>query len=471
MTFYWHDYETFGVNPSKDRPSQFAGIRTDDEFNILGEPLVLFCKPSFDTLPSPMACIITGITPQQALEKGVRESEFIAKIHGEMSLSDTCSVGYNSLRFDDEVTRYALYRNFYDPYAREWQNGCSRWDIIDLVRMTYALRPDGMEWPCNENGHPSFRLELLTKANNIAHEAAHDALSDVYATIELAKLIKQKQPKLFTWLFDHRGKNQILNLIDVRGKKPFLHTTRMYPAENGCTSLVAPLIFERRNKSSLLVYDLRYSPEEFLNLEAAELKNRLFTPLEELPEGVNRLPVKSLKINKCPAIAPVSILTGDVATRIHINPDICAKNRECLISNPAFSERVREAYESQEFQSSGDVDSALYDGFFGAGDKKQIERVRQSSGAELSGAVFNFSDSRLEELLFRYRARNWPESLSEDERGRWIAHCENRYQNEETGLERYFAELASLRIKYGEDHRTTEVIDALEDWGDSLLGS
>jgi len=205
MTFYWHDYETFGVRPAKDRPSQFAGIRTDDDLNIIGEPLVVFCKPIPDVLPAPMACILTGITPQHALENGICESEFIARIHNEMSLKDTCSVGYNSLRFDDEITRYTLYRNFFDPYAREWQNGCSRWDIIDLVRMTYALRPEGIEWPLNEKGYPSFRLELLTQANRILHEDAHDALSDVHATIGLAKLIKQKQPKLFEWLLKTRS--------------------------------------------------------------------------------------------------------------------------------------------------------------------------------------------------------------------------------------------------------------------------
>jgi len=380
------------------------------------------------------------------MEKGVRESEFIEKIHKELSKRGTCSLGYNSLRFDDEVTRFTLYRNFYDPYAREWQNGCSRWDIIDLVRMTYALRPEGIEWPLNSNGHPSFRLELLTRANNISHEEAHDALSDVFATIGLAKLIKQKQPKLFSWLFDHRRKNQVLDLIDVRGKKPFIHTTRMYPAEHGCTSLVAPLIFERRNKSSLLVYDLRYSVDEFFELEVGEIKNRLFTPHDERSEDFNRLPVKSLKINKCPAIAPVSILTSDVASRIQLNPDECARNREKLLANPGFCERVREAYESHQFPPSGDVDSALYEGFFDAGDKEQIDFIRESSETELNDAVFNFSDKRLEELLFRYRARNWPESLSDDEKNSWIIHCENSFQNEKTGLEAYFEELAYLRI-------------------------
>jgi exodeoxyribonuclease-1 len=162
-SFYWHDYETFGADPSRDRPVQFAGLRTDAELNVVGESLVIYSRPADDYLPHPQACLVTGISPQLALQQGVPEAEFIRQIHEELALPGTCGVGYNSLRFDDEVTRYTLYRNFYDPYAREWQNGNSRWDIIDMVRATCALRPEGIEWPLREDGLPSFRLEDLTQ--------------------------------------------------------------------------------------------------------------------------------------------------------------------------------------------------------------------------------------------------------------------------------------------------------------------
>jgi len=111
-SFYWHDYETFGVDPQRDRAVQFAGIRTDFDFNIIGEPLVIYCKPADDTLPQPEACCVTGITPQLAAEKGKPEAEFIALIHEQMAQADTCTLGYNNLRFDDEVTRNLLYLTF-----------------------------------------------------------------------------------------------------------------------------------------------------------------------------------------------------------------------------------------------------------------------------------------------------------------------------------------------------------------------
>ena len=314
-TLYWHDYETFGVDPRRDRPAQFAGLRTDEALNEIGEPLVIYCKPARDVLPQPEACLLTGITPQIADEQGIPEALFIRRILEELAQPETCGVGYNTLRFDDEVTRHSLYRNFFDPYAREWQQGNSRWDIIDLVRMTYALRPDGIEWPQHEDGRPSFRLEALTTANNIGHAAAHDALSDVRATIGLARLLRQQQPRLYGWLFQLRNKNKVAAQLDLIAHNPVLHTSRMYSAETGCTTLVMPMIAEPGNNNSVLVYDLRVDPAPFIDLDSAELIERLFTPSKDLPEGMTRLPVKSIKINKCPALAPRSTLSPQITER------------------------------------------------------------------------------------------------------------------------------------------------------------
>ncbi|WP_313363583.1 exodeoxyribonuclease I, partial [Mixta calida] len=214
-TFLFHDYETFGKSPALDRPAQFAGIRTDMDFNIIGEPEVFYCQPADDYLPQPEAVMITGITPQLAQARGVTEAEFARRIHALFTVENTCVVGYNNVRFDDEVTRNIFYRNFYDPYAWSWQNGNSRWDLLDVMRACYALRPDGINWPENDEGLPSFKLELLTQANGVEHNNAHDAMSDVYATIAMAKLVKEKQPKLFEFLFRHRTKQKINTLIDI----------------------------------------------------------------------------------------------------------------------------------------------------------------------------------------------------------------------------------------------------------------
>ena len=267
-SFYWHDYETWGATPRLDRAAQFAGIRTDLDFNIIGRPLMVYARPADDFLPHPEACFVTGLTPQECRDKGVPEAEFFMAIHEELARPGTCALGYNSLRFDDEVTRYGFYRNFIDPYAREWQNGNSRWDLIDVVRLTRALRPDGIEWPTREDGVTSFKLEHLSAANGIAHEGAHDALADVHATIALARLIKEKQPKLFDYAFNNRDKRALAKLLDVRARRPLLHVSGKYPAALGHIATVVPLAVHPTNKNEVVVYDLRVDPEPLLTLDA-----------------------------------------------------------------------------------------------------------------------------------------------------------------------------------------------------------
>lgn len=255
-SFLIHDYETFGQHPALDRPAQFAGVRTDADFNIIEEPLVIYCRPADDYLPQPEAVMITGITPQVALERGVSEAEFARQINQMFSVPGTCIMGYNNIRFDDEVSRNIFYRNFYDPYGYSWQNGNSRWDLLDVLRTCYALRPEGINWPENDEGLPSFKLEHLSKANGIEHENAHDAMADVYATIALAKLVKQAQPKLFDYLFQLRNKHKVSALIDIANMKPLVHISGMFGALRGNTSLVAPLAWHPDNKNAVIMCDL-----------------------------------------------------------------------------------------------------------------------------------------------------------------------------------------------------------------------
>ncbi len=472
-TLYWHDYETFGVDPRRDRPAQFAGLRTNEALNEIGEPLVIYCKPARDFLPHPEACLLTGITPQIAEAQGLPEPEFIGRIHAELAYQGTCGVGYNTIRFDDEVTRHTLYRNFFDPYGREWQNGNSRWDIIDLVRMTYALRPSGIEWPRHNDGKPSFRLEDITAANGIGHESAHDALSDVRATISLARLLQDQQPRLYDWLFQLRNKHKAAAQLNLATHTPVLHSSRMYPAETGCTTLVMPLITEPGNNNSILVYDLRCNPENFLGLDVTDLSERLFTRSEDLPENVTRLPVKSIKINKCPALAPSNTLTSAAIERLEIDLETCQRYCEKLRANPDFFQRVAAAYTSRKLESADDVDLALYDGFFNNDDYPLMTKIRNASPQQLATIHVNFHDSRLPELLFRYRARNWPEILNSSEIQRWERMRSRRLTEEDGGGSITARELSDrliqLRSQYKNQSNAQVILDAVDTWTKNLL--
>ena len=471
-SIYWHDYETFGTNPKTDRPSQFAGIRTDLDLNIISEPLMIYARPADDFLPDPDACIVTGITPQKTLKDGLPETEFMQQILKEFSRANTCVAGYNSIRFDDEFTRYSLYRNLYDPYAREWQNGNSRWDIIDLVRVTHALRPDGINWPVHENGKPSYRLEQLTAANNLNHEAAHDALSDVTATIAVAKLIKEKQPALYDYYFSHRQKRQVMKLLDIENKRPVLHTSAMFSTDYYCTALVVPLIQHPTNSNAVVCYDLRFDPTDLINLSADEIHQRLYIRQDELAEGEHRIALKSIHMNKCPVIVPAKI-DDYVEKRLSIDKKASHLHLQLIRQAEGLDEKLVEVFSRQDFPEETDPDCSLYSGaFFSDRDKKLMQQVHQLDPFKLAEKSFDFSDDRLDEMLFRYRARNYPQTLSNEEKQRWEQFRQQRlHDNNQSYMtaEKYFKRIDELKNSASIPDEQLNLLKALEDYGKQLL--
>ena len=420
-SIYWYDYETFGTDPRFDRLAQFAGLRTDEELNVVGDPLVIYCKPADDMLPDPMACMITGITPQKALAEGLAETEFIAAIHREFSRPGTCIAGYNNIRFDDEFTRNTLYRNFYNAYGHEWQNGNSRWDIIDMVRLTRALRPEGIEWPFDDEGKPSNRLELLTKANGIQHEAAHDAMSDVYATIAVARLIREKQPRLYDYVYTHRRKDAVAKLFNMRTHEAVLHVSSKYSMARHSIAMVMPICQHPVNKNGVIVFDLDSDPEQFIQSDIDEIAGSIFTPASELPEGVARIPLKTVHINKCPVVVPLKTMSDETAVRLNIDVARNLQHRDTMLQHvESLARKTQQVFLGQDFPAVTDPDAQLYSGgFFSNGDYERMQRIRECPAEDLAGLELSFDDDRLPEMLFRYRARNFPETLSAEERDRW----------------------------------------------------
>ncbi len=476
-TFLWHDYETFGATPRRDRPAQFAAIRTDAELNEIGEPIMLYCQPAPDFLPDPQSCLITGITPQHCLQHGVPEHEFARRIEAAFSEPGTVGVGYNTIRFDDEVTRHLFWRNLIDPYAREWQNGCGRWDLLDVVRMTYALRPDGIEWPRKEDGKPSFRLEDLSKANGLVHDAAHDALSDVRATIALARLIRTKQPKLFDFCLELRRKERVaaeMGLhLDPGQRQPFLHVSGMFPVEHGCLGLVWPLAQHPTNKNEILVWDCRHDPSELFELDVETIRTRLFTRSAEMPEGMTRLPIKSVHLNKSPMlVGNLKTLQPAMAARWNIDVEQARAHAALAAGGRNMSAVWAEVFKKPAAGGVVDVDEDLYGGFVGNGDRRKLESLRHEKPQALAGMRPSFEDERLGELFFRYRARNFPDTLSEDERELWEAHRAARLFEGAAGartVDQLFMEIDTL--SENADERAEEILGALYDYAETIAPS
>jgi exodeoxyribonuclease-1 len=445
QTIFWHDYETWGVDPRKDRAAQFAGIRTDLDLNVIGEPVMFYCKPTHDFLPHPDAVRVTGIAPQLAAKEGYNEAEFFGRINEIFSVPGTCGAGYNSIRFDDEVTRFGFYRNFIDPYAREWQSGNSRWDILDLVRMTYALRPEGIHWPNREvEGNsddqkkvPSFRLEHLTAANDIEQTGAHDALVDVKATIDIARLIKSKQPRLYDYFFNLRIKANVAPMLnthtELAQRKIVLHISGMFAATQGCISPIVPLIVHPSNKNEIICYDLRHDPSAMLAMDVDEIIENLYKPRAERDESHQHIALKGVHLNKSPALSPTNTLNEELAKRWEIDWQQIETNKQKLANDNTLIERLKDMYGRKREMPGMDADSALYAGFISNEDRKLCNQVLSTSPDTLSSWTPKFKSERLQTLYTRYRARNWPETLSPDEQQKWKQFCQARLIDGEFG--------------------------------------
>ncbi|OOF38532.1 exodeoxyribonuclease I [Rodentibacter mrazii] len=444
ITFFIYDYESFGISPSKDRPAQFAGIRTDADFNIIGEPIMLYCKQTNDYLPSPEAVMVTGITPQECNERGIPEPEFAEKILAEFSQPNTCVMGYNNIRFDDEMTRYTFYRNFIDPYEYSWKNGNSRWDLLDLVRACYALRPDGINWLFDENGIPSFKLEKLTKANGIEHENAHDAMADVYATIAMAKLIKEKQPKLFQYFFENRGKREVEKLIDTAEMTPLVHVSGMLGNYRGNCTWIAPLAWHPSNQNAVIVCDLTGDIDNLLAKNADELRADLYTKKTELDEReVPSVPLKLVHINKCPILAPAKTLLPENSERLGIDRQLCLENLAKLRASFDIREKVVDIFSKErQFEQSDNVETELYNGFFSNADKNNMAILRQLPAEKLVEHGLAFEDKRIPDLLFHYRARHFYKMLTRAEQIKWQKYCQRKLQQSAVDFESSLKQLA-----------------------------
>jgi exodeoxyribonuclease-1 len=476
-SFFFYDLETSGLKADKDRIMQFAGQRTDLSLKPIGQPFNYLIRLTPDILPDPNAILIHGITPQQTLMEGISEAEFLNIFYQQIVQPNTTFVGFNNIRFDDEFIRYLNYRNLYDPYRWSYQDGCSRWDILDLVRITRALRPQGIKWPKDAQAQSTNKLELLTKANKLEHLNAHDAYSDVLATIEVAKLIQQNQPKLYNYIYSLRHKSAVSKLVD--SLQPFIYTSSHYPVTDNHTTIVVK-VADHPQANCVLVYDLRFDPSVWLKMNAQQLvqawRYRQDRSINDLS-----LPVKTMRLNRCPAIAPLNVLSKEDQNNLGLDLDLIAKHHQLLKSSQEiFAKQLIKAVEilNQEQSDMANkisklVDAQMYDGFYGNNDLKLISTIHQNETVDKIRSIkLNLSDSRLKQLANLYLSRNYLDDLNIDERQEWDSYVQQRLFSggENSQLALYFQSINQLASKTV-DSREQILLEDLKLYGESLIPS
>lgn len=445
-SFLWHDYETFGALPRIDRPAEFACVRTDADFVPVDDGWSARCQPTLDYLPDPEACQITGIGPEAAWATGLPEPEFAARIYAEMAMPETCSLGYNSMRFDDEITRYLFWRNFIDPYEREWANGNSRFDLIDVLRACYALRPDGLQWAQREDGRPSFKLTDLSAANQLPHAHAHSALSDVHATLALARKLKAAQPRLLDYALSLRSKTRVQALLNWQQRQPVVHVSQRIGAERGCLAIVVPLALHPSQSGKTIVVDALPDPTPLLHWSPERLAEAILTPSSD-PDRVP-LGIKLVHANRAPFLAPLNVLEGVDLNRIELDRARVDAHLARIREGVGLDAKLQQVYtllDRPTDTGASDPDGALYQGFVDSADRALARRFREANAQDLPHLALKFRDARLQALALRYRARHHPLSLTRSERRLWHKQVDSMLQRPERPLPAYLAAVESLR--------------------------
>jgi len=435
-TILWFDFETFGSlprpwdrgrqgpYPRRDRPAQFGAIRTDLELQPVGEEIEIHCLPSVEEPPAIGACLVTGITPQDVTE-GYEESSFIEKVLAVLGRPGTTSTGWNSLGYDDEIVRFAAWRNLLPPYDREWMDGNARFDLLAAFRFAWATgRREGIEWPSYDDGAVSLSLGDLAAVNGFdAHAAeAHDALADVRATIDLARLLKRVQPRLWSYAFGLRRKKEVAALVDRRFE-PFVLCDRGIGAARGHATVAVAI--DQLDTNGRLLIDLHGDPAEIMDLEPRQLHARFHRLDRELP----RVPVRRLRTNKLPMVATPRVLdaTENGWSGLGLDPETVAHRVTFVRENHArIRERLRLVADDPPEAEDVDPEELLYGGFPSRADSMAMRDAREGGPDAIRRLMRQTEDDRIEELAFRFLARTAPDQLDGEETARWQAHRRDR---------------------------------------------
>ncbi len=251
--------------------------------------------------------------------------------------------------------------------------------------------------------------------------------------------------------------------------RPFVHVSGMFGTERGCLALMWPLASHPTNRNELLAWDLSHDPSELADLDLETMRLRLFTRSADLPEGVARLPIKSIHLNKSPMVVGNPKMVEMAAGRWGIDLAQAERHAVTAAGLPDLSERWRSLFDRPRGPAL-DVDEDLYGGFVGPADRRRLNQLRALSPQELALARSGFDDARLAELVLRYRARNFPATLSLEEAAHWEALRTARLVEGEDGwlnVDRYFAEIDTLAEDA--DERVEALLGALYDYAEAVI--
>ena len=402
MKHVFYDTETTGTRPAWSQVLQFAAVLTDDDFNELASVNVR-CRLLPHVVPTPWALKVTGMAPTAVDRHPVSFYEMILGIHRQMKdWGAAYYLGFNSIKFDEEIMRQSFWQNLLDPYVTN-TGGARRGDVLSIMRAALAAQPDILNVPTGPDGKPVHKLEKIAALNGFDTSNAHDALADVRATVHMARLLRDRAPAIWDRAQETARKQNAEPL--VARPVPFVLHSRFGA---GGYRLVVPVCGVPGNGAAHIVFDLARDPTPLLALSADEL-------------------VQAMAERDCPLLTfranaqPVAFERGDRrAPPPGDEPDdSTVRQRVALIvDNRGFCDRVARAagLRAAAFGKSSLAEERIYDGFAPDSDRDLARRFHLLPWEERLAVADRMQDDRLRVFAERLIWLHRPNLLERDRR-------------------------------------------------------
>ena len=405
MSFVIYDVETTGLTKGFDQIVQFAALRTDSALKITDQ-FQIRCRLMPHVIPAPEAMRVTGLRIEQLLDTSL-PSHYGMVTEVQRILTSWCPalfLGYNSLSFDEEFLRQVFYQCLYRPYLTNTR-GSARADVLNLCRVTAALRLDVLKPAIDEDGRPIFKLKALAEANGIATPLSHNAVADVSTTLALCQLISNRAPEIWSQFLRFSQKASVESFITE--EDAFLVSETF--GNHHRARVVTPI--GRHSERAIRYYCL----DVVADLDT--LRGMSDDQLISLCKGAAR-PIVTIRTNAAPTLWALYDATQEQLAPFDGEAEILQRVAQVREDAP-FLERLRKAAQVAEpsYSLSPHVEEQLYEGGFPLRkDETLMECFHAAPWEQRVELVREFSDARYRCLAVRLIYLERPDLLATEHR-------------------------------------------------------
>ncbi len=388
MSFIFFDTETTGLNAAFDQIVQFAAIKTDNELNET-DRFELRSRIDPNVVPDVQAMLANGLSIEALTDQNLSTHyQMIRDLNARLvSWSPAIFLGYNSIRFDEEFLRHALYRTLHSPYLTSL-HGNARNDVMSLALACSASGDNALRVPLKDSGDPSFRLHDLSAANGISILNAHDALSDTQATLELCRLVKDLNPELWRRFVRFSNKASVADF--VASDEPFLLTESF--ANKAYHIPVVFVAIEPDRPNNMLCCSLTELPGDLASMSDEQLAAKL----KSLP-----CPIRRVRTNAGPTMMPLWEAPEELFGGLSCE-DLEDRATQ-IVEDESLKARLTDIFceARSEYPEPTHVEEMLYTKFSSWNDATLCNRFHAAPWGERPRTAQGFEDDRLKELALR----------------------------------------------------------------------